>query len=55
MNKKRKICDENRIFQEKWIKQEAIFIVCHKSIAIMKEYNLKRHYGKKYAAKFDVI
>ena len=34
---------------------KAICLICQKSIAVMKEYNLKRHYGTKYAAKYDMI
>ena len=63
VSKKRKISDESRVFQEKWsnnyffiqVKEKAICLICQESIAVMKEYNLKRHYGTKHAAKYDMI
>jgi hypothetical protein len=63
VSKKRKISDESRVFQEKWsniyffiqIKKKAICLICQESIAAMKEYNLKRHYNTKHAAKYDMI
>ena len=44
-HEKRKISDEFRVFQEKWtslylfvqVKQKPVCLVCHESIAVMKE------------------
>lgn len=63
VSKKRKISDESRVFQEKWsnsyfcirVKEKAICLICQESIAVMKKYNLKRHYSTKHAAKYDMI
>ncbi|XP_050528216.1 general transcription factor II-I repeat domain-containing protein 2B-like [Daktulosphaira vitifoliae] len=63
VSKKRTISDESRVFQEKWshnyffiqVKEKAICLICQESIAVMKEYNLKRHYSTKHAAKYDMI
>lgn len=30
-------------------------LICHETIAVIKKYNLKRHYETKHAAKFDEI
>lgn len=62
-SKKRKVSDECRIFQERWteayffidVNQKPICLVCNESVAVMKEYNLKRHYETKHAAKFNVF
>jgi hypothetical protein len=62
VSKKRKISDESRVFQEKWsnsyifiqVKEKAC-LICQESIAVMKEYNLKRHYNTKHAAKYNMI
>ena len=50
--KKRKIDEEHRVFQEKWEikyffienKNKPICLICNESISVCKEYNLKRHY-----------
>jgi len=63
VSKKRKISDESREFQEKrsnsyflvQVKQKAVCLIRQESIAVMKEYNPKRRYGTKHAAKYDVI
>ena len=51
-SKKRSIEEEHRIFQVKWernyfcieVKDKIICLICKQSIAIFKEYNIKRHY-----------
>ena len=61
--KKRKVSEENRIFQEKWtelylfvsVNQKPVCLVCHESLSAMKEYNLKRHYDTKHATKFETF
>jgi hypothetical protein len=63
VSKKRKISDESSVFQKKCsnnyffiqVKEKAICLICQESIVVMKEYNLKRHYGTKYVAKYDMI
>jgi hypothetical protein len=62
VSKKHKISDESRVFEEKWsnshffiqVKEKAICLICQESIAVMKEYNLKRHYNTKHAAKYMI-
>jgi hypothetical protein len=62
-SKKRKISDECPVFQGKGtslylfteFQQKPVCLVCIESIASIKEYNLKRHYETKHAAKFDAI
>ena len=61
MSKKRKICEENRSFQNTW-ENEFLFInnkdnkpqclVCLQVLSVHKEYNIKRHYTQHHAAKF---
>jgi hypothetical protein len=50
--KKRKLADENCVFQSKriekyffvYIKDIAVCLVCNGKISCFKEYNIKRHY-----------
>uniref|UniRef100_A0A8D8Q7D0 General transcription factor II-I repeat domain-containing protein 2 n=1 Tax=Cacopsylla melanoneura TaxID=428564 RepID=A0A8D8Q7D0_9HEMI len=61
--KKRKVTEEARVFQNKWTEdyffietqQKAICLICQESVAVMKAYNLKRHYDSKHSSKFDII
>ena len=54
--KKRRIEDEGRTFQELWIDkyffianaEEALCLICKKSIPVMKDYNLKKHFEKNH-------
>ena len=54
--KKRKIDYECRQFQDEWnlkyffIKSadKALCVICHEAIAVLKEYNLRRHYQTKH-------
>ena len=60
-SKKRKIADERRVFQEKW--EELYFVtaagnishclICQKNIAVMKEYNMRRHYETMHKDEYD--
>lgn len=60
-SKKRKIANENRIFQEKW--EELYFfteinhtiqcLICQQTLAVPKEYNVRRHYETKHHEKYD--
>lgn len=59
-SRKRKITDEG-CSGKKWT-DECFFVeknnmslclICKKIVSILKDYNLKRHYGQKHAAKLD--
>lgn len=60
-SKKRKVADEGRVFQEKWsemffftcINQKPVCMICNEAVAVMKEFNVKRHYESKHASKMD--
>lgn len=51
-SKKRKVQDGNRQFQESWTEKyffvkfagKIICLICKNTVAVLKEYNLKRHY-----------
>ncbi|XP_025090476.1 general transcription factor II-I repeat domain-containing protein 2-like isoform X2 [Pomacea canaliculata] len=51
-SKKRKIADENRVFQEKWenlyfvtqVGEKLSCMICLQCISVPKEYNIRRHY-----------
>ena len=54
--RKRKIADERRVFNEGWtskyvftdIENKAVFLLCQETIAVLKEFNLKRHHESKH-------
>lgn len=56
-SKKKKVDNNNRIFNENWTdkyffiesKGKPVCLICHKSIAVIKEYNLKRHFETNHA------
>lgn len=59
---KRKLCKENRMFQENWEEEyfvvpnkkgSATCLICRESF-ILKKYNITRHYTKKHES-FDTI
>ncbi|KAL3864044.1 hypothetical protein ACJMK2_005756 [Sinanodonta woodiana] len=58
--RKRKIDDECRQFQEEWslkyffIKscEKALSAICNETVAVMKEYNLRRHHQRKHQEKY---
>lgn len=60
-SKKRKVADEGRVFQERWsemffftcVNQKPVCLLCNETVAVMKEFNVKRHYDTKHAAKMD--
>lgn len=62
-SKKRKIVEENRVFNEVWTdlhffiesNGKPLCLICQRSISVLKEYNLKRHYDTEHKAKFDCI
>ena len=62
-SKKRQIAEENRVFQEKWedlyffteVNGKIQCLVCQQTIAVAKEYNIRRHYDTFHREKFDGI
>ena len=60
-SKKRKIADERRVFQEKWeelyfviaVRDTTQCLICQQKIAVMKEYNMRRHYETMHRDKCD--
>ncbi len=58
---KRKVDDEHRQFQERWTLQyffvefngNATYMICKEKVAVLKEYNLKRHYSNKHGDQYD--
>lgn len=59
-NKKRKIDSEHRVFKDQWEddyfciewQNKGMCIICKETIAVLKEYNIKRHYETKHKDKF---
>ena len=56
LSKKQKIEDECLVFNEQWTERyfftdvvKAVCLICHETVAVFKEYNLKRHFQTKYA------
>ena len=57
---KRNVYFENRGFQERWeaeymftdVKGKPVCLVCGANVAVMKEYNLRRHYETKHQDKY---
>ena len=61
VSKKRKIADERRVFQEQWeelyfvttVKDTSHCLICQQKIAVVKEYNMRRHYETMHRNKYD--
>ncbi|UYV76589.1 EPM2AIP1, partial [Cordylochernes scorpioides] len=61
MEKKRKIDSECRKFEDQWNIQyfviessnKALCLICNESIAVLKEYNMKRHYETKHSQNYS--
>lgn len=59
-NKKRKVFDGNRAFNEKWEEaylfmlnnEKPLCLVCQQTVAVMKEYNIRRHYETLHSAQY---
>ena len=59
--KKRKVDSECRIFPEKWSKNyfviesgnKALCLICNEIIAVLKEYNIRRHYQSKHSSAYS--
>ena len=57
LSKKRKIEEECHVFKKQWTERyffndfgvKAVCLICHETVAVFKEYNLKRHFQKKDA------
>ncbi|XP_016097781.1 general transcription factor II-I repeat domain-containing protein 2B-like [Sinocyclocheilus grahami] len=58
---KRKVDEEHRQFQERWTLQyffvefngNATCLICKEKVAVLKEYNLKRHYSTKHGEQYE--
>lgn len=56
-SKKRRVAEEGRVFQEKWcemyfftcVNQKPVCLICNEAVAVMKEFNVKRHYESKHS------
>ncbi|CAH1634822.1 unnamed protein product [Spodoptera littoralis] len=61
--KKRKVIEENRVFNDAWTdlyffvncNGKPLCLICQKTIAMQKEYNLKRHYDTEHKVKFACL
>lgn len=57
---KRKEDSENRSFQDRWeaehmftdVKGKAVCLVCGSEVAVLKEYNVRRHYVTRHQDKY---
>lgn len=58
---KRKVDAENRSFNEEWTDKYIfivptfrnavpVYLICHETVAVAKEYNLRRHHNTKHAS-----
>ena len=63
VSKKKKVNKEGRCFQGRWELQyfftesrnNCVCLVCHKTVSVYKEYNVKRHYEAKHASTFNKL
>ncbi|KAG9278014.1 general transcription factor II-I repeat domain-containing protein 2-like [Astyanax mexicanus] len=63
MSRKRKIDSECRVFNQQWTsdylfvqcKEKAVCLICQESVAVFKEYNLRRHYESRHKDKFSFL
>lgn len=63
VNKKRKVDSEGRCFQERWELQyffaenrgNCVCLICQETVALFKEFNVKRHYQTKHANTYDKL
>jgi hypothetical protein len=59
--KKRKVTDDNRVFQSKWteehffvcVKDIAVFLVCNWKTSCFKEFNIKGHCETNHISQFS--
>jgi hypothetical protein len=62
-SKKQKVCDEGRVFKEDctykyfFIESDGkpVCLFCQRTVSLVKEYNMKRHYDSKHKGKFDCL
>ncbi|CAH1173813.1 unnamed protein product [Phaedon cochleariae] len=62
-SKKRKLPEENRMFNDSWTDKyffinyngKPLCLICQKTITIQKEYNVKRHYDTEHKTKFACL
>ena len=62
-SKKRKVDKEGCCFQGRWKLQyfftesqnNCVCLVCHETVSVYKEYNVKRHYETKHASTFNKL
>ena len=60
MSRKRKIDAVGRLFQERWEGEymfvlqgeKTVCLLCYEAVAVVKEYNLRRHFYPKHRAKY---
>ena len=60
-SKKRTVNEEHRVFQEKWkilyffaeVNGKTACLICQQTIAVAKEFNVRRHYMTTHASKYD--
>ena len=60
---KRKIDSECRVFNPQWThdyffvqcKEKAVCLICQDTVAVFKEYNLRRHYESRHKDKYDSL
>ena len=63
INKRRKVDCESRRFKDGWkldyffteIRNNCVCPICKKTVAVFKEFNVKRHYQTKHAGVYDKI
>lgn len=63
MSRKRKIDADGRLFQERWEGEymfvlqgeKPVCLLCYEAVAVVKEYNLRRHFETKHGAKYAKI
>ena len=63
MQQKRKVDSECRLFNEQWTrdyffvesKNMLVCLICGQTVAVRKEFNVKRHYQTQHAGNFDEL
>ncbi|XP_045538423.1 general transcription factor II-I repeat domain-containing protein 2A-like [Papilio machaon] len=62
-SKKRRLFEENRVFNDAWTdlyffinyNEKPLCLICQKTLAVSKDFNLKRHYDTEHKAKFACL
>jgi hypothetical protein len=62
-SKKLKVFGEGRIFKEDWASEyffiecdgKPVGLICQRTVSVMKEHNIKRHYKSEHKGKFDCL